>query len=445
MRRGELERELAEFALETSWSDLGPGQRRFAEVLLLDAIACGATGATAAAQPAMDGVARALGGEGEYTVIGGQPAGLGAAVMLNAWQVTATTMCDVYRERMCHVTPVVVPPLLAGLQRRPATREEALTTLLVAVEVTMRLCRAMEPALFQGARWHAPGVIGPYGATTAFGRLSGLDAERLREAWGAAGLQSAGTFAAIGSPGVKTTQARGAWAGVAATLLAEQGQGGRTDHLTHPHGGLFDAYGGAEPESVTDRLGDSWIADELSMRRWPASSSLQSVVEAAMQLRERESAFPDRLEVALPPRSFQLGALPGWADQLEALQSARWIAGVVWVDGDCWLDQLTAARLVDQELGARIRDRVHVVEDGSLPDGGARLVAVVEGRTIQSDVPVPLGWPARRLGEAEIGTKLASATGAELAGSIADLVLGRAPWSVDELLRLLGNARWESQ
>lgn len=447
MKAGQLEHELADFALGTQWGDLGAAERELAEVLLLDAIACAATGAVAVGRDAMEAAARTLGGAGEYVVIGGRPAGLSAAVMLNAWQVTATTMCDVYRERMCHVTPVVVPALLAALQRRPATREETLTTLLVAVEVTMRLCRAMEPGLFQGARWHAPGVIGPYGSATAFGRLSGLDIQRLREAWGAAGLQSAGTFAAIGSPGVKTTQARGAWAGVAAGVLAEQGHGGRDDHITHPHGGLFDAFGGADPDSVCDGIGRTWVAHTLSLRRWPASSSLQSVIEAALELRRQTDGrpLPERLVVRLPPRSYALGAEPGWRHQLEALQSARWVAGVVWTDGQCWLEQFGSQRLADEELGRLVLERVQVVEDGTIPDGGARLEATSPAGPVVVEVPVPRGWPARRLEADQVQDKLVAAIGQNRAEPLAGLVLGHSPWSVDTLMTLLAGARWQTR
>ena len=65
-------------------------------------------------------------------------------------------------------------------------------------------------------------MLGPFGAAAAVGRLRGFDAETMAKAFGLAGSQSAGTFAAWGTPTVKFHQCRGALSGLMAALLAEQ-------------------------------------------------------------------------------------------------------------------------------------------------------------------------------------------------------------------------------
>lgn len=420
MTRGALELELADFVTGTEWAAVPLVVRDRVIDLMLDAVACAITGRDA---PSRDGFARAvrsLTGAGTAVVVADEPAAPYAAALLNAWQTTATTMCDVYRPRMCHVTPITLGALLAGATSSTSA-DELRAAFAVGLESTVRLCAAMDRDLYQGSRWHAPGVIGPYGSAATVARLRGLDAATLTRAWGGAGLHSSGTFAAIGSPGVKLTQARAAAAGFLAVELASAGHDGRADAWTHPDGGLFDAYGGSDPEAVTRELGSSWALLDVSLRRWPAASSLQTVIECA--LAASDGRTDAELEVGLPPQSFKLCAAMGWDDQLSALQSARWVTAVTWLDRECWLDQFAAERRVDEAVAA-VAHRVRVIEDDSLPQGAAWLR--VDGVLAEQRDSVA-GSPERPLARADVLDKLRRAAGEPRAERIAAAIIeGRA-------------------
>jgi 2-methylcitrate dehydratase PrpD len=428
----EVEAGLAEFALRTRWSELPGTVRQRTVDLVLDAIACAYTGRLAAGRASFADATFALAGSGPYTVIAdSNGASLLGAGMLNAWQVTATTMCDVYRPAMCHVTPIVLAATLAGADLAPASVEDFLSAFAIGVEVTLRLCAAMDGALYRGPRWHAPGVIGPFGSAAAFGRMLGVDDATLREAWGAALLHSAGTFSAIGTPGVKLTQARGAAAGLQAVIYARSGHGGSANAFSHPDGGLFDAYAGLSPESVLDGLGETWLSSELSLRQWPASSSLQSLIAAVLDLRAAHGADgahgSPTLIVELPRQSYKLcGEMP-WDRQLSALQSAAWVAAAAWTDGRCWLDQFEPDGLRDGRRNALAR-RVRVTEDPSLPEGAARvrLDGIPDAVAERIDAP---GSPADPLSAAAIRDKLALGAGESRAADLVRLLAG-SPASV---------------
>ena len=106
-----------------------------------------------------------------------------------------------------------------------------------------------------------PGVIGPFGAAAAAGRLLGFDEDTMARAFGLAGSQAAGTFAAWGTPTVKFHQCRGALSGLMAALLAQQGFLATREFLTTPDGGLYSTYfqtaacvKGGMPQTVQDML-----------------------------------------------------------------------------------------------------------------------------------------------------------------------------------------------
>ena len=58
----------------------------------------------------------------EASVIGGGRLSLAGATLLNGYLITATTMCDVHRATMTHVTPEVIPPALAIADERRQLR-----------------------------------------------------------------------------------------------------------------------------------------------------------------------------------------------------------------------------------------------------------------------------------------------------------------------------------
>ena len=94
----------------------------------------------------------------------------------------------------------------------------------------------------------------------------------MARAFGLAGSQAAGTFAAWGTPTVKFHQCRGALSGLMAALLAEQKFRATREFLTAKDGGLYNAYvDGGKPELATAELGERWELMQIALRPWPSS------------------------------------------------------------------------------------------------------------------------------------------------------------------------------
>lgn len=163
--------------------------------------------------------------------------------------------------------------------------------------------------------------------------------------------QASGTFAALGTPAVKFHQARGAVSGLWAALFTADGLGGTENGLTHPDGGLLSTYvDGGRPDLVTRELGTRWELEQISLRRWPAASSLQSLV--AVLLESTHSGDVDAVEIMLPSTPFAMCAEMGWQDELSAMQSARYVTAAVLRDRRCWIEQFDAVHRTDAELSS---------------------------------------------------------------------------------------------
>src|SRR5579885_2139512 len=190
---------LATFAATLRYEDIPEAAREHCRKLLLDALACGLAGHLGDETGQVAALAGALAQSRESSVIGGERLSLAGATLLNAYLVTAVTMCDVHRPTMTHVTPEVVPAALAIAERDGSSGRDLLVALAAGLEVTVRIGIGLDYHAFRARGWHGPGVIGPFGAAASVARLRGLDGAATARAFGLAGSQSAGTFAAWGT------------------------------------------------------------------------------------------------------------------------------------------------------------------------------------------------------------------------------------------------------
>jgi len=427
------DQELAEFVATLRVEDRPADAVDAARALMLDAIASAIAGRTTQEAADAERLARAIFGPGRCVVIGGDPIAPAGAAFLNGFLVTAATVCDVHRPTLTHVTPEVVPAVLAAVgpgTPSPPTGADVLAGVLAGCEVTVRVAQALDGEAHQRRGWHNPGIAGAVGAAAGVARALHLDATGVRHAMGHAVSQAAGTFAALGTPGVKVHQARGALSGLLAGTLAAAGMPAALDALTATRGGLLPAYAdGGTPSRLVDALGDRWALRDIALRRWPAASSLQSVIAATLEAVAGLGPGTSRDDIAdvrvdLPPRAFGLNASHGWRTQLEALQSARWVVAVSVADGECWVDQTAPARLVDARVGTFAEHRVGVQLDATLTLAAARVtVALRDGSHSTAQVDVPPGDPARPLPHADLVAKLRRAVAGVGASLDADDIL----------------------
>jgi 2-methylcitrate dehydratase PrpD len=240
---------------------------------------------------------------------------------------------------------------------------------------------------------------------------------------GHAASQAGGTFAALGTSGVKVHQARGGLSGFMGAQLAAAGVHASKQALTSDRGGLLASYaGGGRPDRLTDGLGSDWRLMDVALRRWPGASSLQPVIEAALKLRQRAADIGE-IHVELPPRAFALNGTSGWDTRLAALQSARWTVAVALADGEVWLDQTDDERRQDARVTTFAGEHVLVTEGVGIPGTGARVSATGSGDNLMEQIDIPPGDPARPLTRDQISDKLLrAASGMGLEDRVAGIV-----------------------
>lgn len=438
---------LAQWVSSVSADAIPPRVRERTAHLLVDGVASALAGRHGDETLLVETVAQEVAPGSEASVIGGGTLSRLGAAFLNGYQVTAVTVCDVYRPALFHVTPEVIPPALATAEGRAVTGRDLITAVAIGLETAVRIARGINYPAFRERGWHSPGVMGPFGGAAAAGRLMNLDGDRMRWALGLAGSQAAGTFAHWGTPTIKFHQARGSVSGLLAATLAREDFRASDEVLAHPDGGIFGAYSdGGDPSAVVADLGDDWELERISMRLWPAASSIQSAISAIFDLIEAHDLRPadvERLTIALSDATYRMHGEMGWDTRFKALLSTRYAAAVVLHDRECWLEQFGQDRIGDPVLDAFARDRIVVVSDPAIAvTGAAATVLTIDGRELTVRRDVPKGDAAEPLSSDEIGAKFAKAADGILPAATSDRTLQRlfeieSIDNVDEVLPLL--------
>jgi 2-methylcitrate dehydratase PrpD len=408
---GEATRVLAKFASTLTYDQIPASAREYCKDLLLDTLACAVAGHQGEETQQVAGMTAALAQSQESSVIGGDHSSLAGATMLNGFLITAVTMCDVHRPTLTHITPEVVPPALAIAERDSASGRDLLIALAAGFETMTRIGIGWDFPVARARGWHGPGVLGPFGSAAAVGRLIGLDPDTMATAFGLAGSQAAGTFAAWGTPTVKFHQCRGALSGLMAALLAQQQFVATREFLTAKDGGLYTTYSnGGKPEAAVADLGKRWELEQIALRLWPSASTIQGFVTAMFDLVEKHRVAPaqvKKIRVFLNKTGVDMhGIFPRYKGKFEALLSIHYCAAAILHDRALTLAQFEPARYNDPALARFAAEQVEVRLDGSL--GGVESVVeadTADGKTLAVRCDHPRGSPENRLTRAQIEEK----------------------------------------
>jgi 2-methylcitrate dehydratase PrpD len=448
-------RVLAEFAAGLRVDDLPARTREHCKNLILDALTCALAGHGGEETGQVKALASALAHGNESSVIGEMALSLVGATLLNGYLITAVTMCDVHRATMTHVTPEVVPPALAIAERDDLPGRDLLVAIAAGCEVTTRIGLGLDYPAFRDRGWHGPGIIGPFGAAAAIGSLLKFDADTMARAFGLAGSQAAGTFAAWGTPTVKFHQCRGAVSGLLAALLAQQDFVATREFLTAEDGGLYNAYAaGGKPEAAIGELGRRFELERIALRLWPSATLIQGQNTALFDLLQKhaiEAARVRHIAIGLSQNAFDMhGGFAAYKGKFEALLSAHYAAAAILHDGALTLAQFAPARYDDPALRTFAAERVEVHADATVSGSQAKVeITLEDGTKLSARCDHPLGSFENPLSRAQVEQKFRTyAAGVltesrieELIGAVAQLEKFGSVRQLMALLRAAPRAR----
>ncbi|MGA7789977.1 MAG: MmgE/PrpD family protein, partial [Xanthobacteraceae bacterium] len=261
---------------------------------------------------------------------------------------------------------------------------------------------------------HGPGILGPFGAAAAVGSLLKFDADTMARAFGLAGSQAAGTFAAWGTPTVKFHQCRGALSGLLAALLAQQNFVATREFITAKDGGLYNAYvNGGKPDVALADLGKRFELEQIALRLWPSASLIQGMNTALFELAQKhniDGARVRKVQIALSQATFDFhGGFNTYKAKFEALLSAHYSVAAILHDRALTLAQFEPNRYDDPKLRSFAAEKVEVRADATVSGSQAKVdIAMDDGTVLSARCDHPLGSFENPLSRAQIEQKFRS-------------------------------------
>src|SRR5271155_5397114 len=272
--------------------------RRKCEDLLIDVVGLAVTARNE------DYVRSTLAGcddDGPCTAIGhARTFSAAAAALINGPAIHGEDFDDTFEGGPVHAGAVIVPAVLAALERHNLEGPAALLGIAVGVETMCRL-RLVAPTLTHKAGFHPTAVFGAMGATAGVGAALKLNARQLVDALGTAGSMAGGIIEYL-AEGAWTKRLHAGWAaqsGIRAALLAKQGFVGPRTGFEGVHG-LFHGFAHTtegDYDALTSDFGTRWVTDTLAFKPYPCGTMAQPYIDCARRLAARGVKAGDIREI----------------------------------------------------------------------------------------------------------------------------------------------------
>lgn len=377
-------RQLANFVLGTEISALRPATVHAAERLILDTLACTIGSLHTEQGRVMSGFKRDQGGKPESTLIG-SPVKVPAPSAAYAHAQMANVLDADETFNWTHSACASVMSTIAVAERVGATGAQLVEAVAVAFEVGPRVAFSLpiyriDEAGHLGRRGAVGFSWAAYGAAAGAGKLLGLDAGRLAQAFGIAHVSmpphgTATSFTGQGHPWYKYAMyAAIAEAGVNAALLAERGFVGESrifDEGTE----FFRSMNaeGSDRQAILAGLGEEWGVERTALKPWPFCRYTHSSLDAFARLVDEHSLKPDEIDsitVTVPPYGFieMIASSTEVTDKLKIMTSLPYAlsmiahrvpAGPKWWDDQVFADPAVhdLARRVHAEVDESMNER----------------------------------------------------------------------------------------
>jgi 2-methylcitrate dehydratase PrpD len=297
----EITRTLSDFAAGLRHESLPPEVSARARLLLLDLLGIALRARhDAESTPALIRAAGPLGLTGGSSTVLGDGAGYTppGAALINGALAHSLDFDDTHAAGSIHPSAPIVPAALAAAEMTGAGGKDLIAAIVAGYEIQIRLSLALGPTDHYARGFHPTATCGVFGAAAAAGRIFGLDASGIANAFGIALSQAAGSmqFLVEGAWTKRSHVGQAAMNGLIAATLAREGFRGAVAPF-EGKAGFFHAYApDPVPEKAVAGLGETWETMEIAVKPYPSCRYSHAPIDALLRLRAANDISPEEIE-----------------------------------------------------------------------------------------------------------------------------------------------------
>jgi 2-methylcitrate dehydratase len=401
------------------YRDLPPEVVTATKRVILDTLACAAGALKSEPAAIVDRVTRELGGAAESTTMGnGGRTSCALATLMNGTLIRYLDNNDYYFGRDSAHPSGNLAPVLAVAEKCGRTGADAITALVCAYEVHLRLCDAVAEPGISGRGWH-PGTDVQFSSAAAAARLLSDDPRVAAHALALAGSHN-NTLAQSQRgqiPLMKATaEATIAKGGVEAALLAAAGLTGPEEVFEGAAGWAKTVAGEVDFAALTAPVGERYRILDTCLKPYAAVAGAMAPIRAAIDLAVEHNINPAEIAsvvIRLHAQAVKKASDPRThypRDKETADHSYHYCVAAALIDRACGPAQFTDRRLAANDIEQLIA-KTQLAADAELTalwpgsSGGAVVVHMSGGRQLEREYKYPPGHPQHPLTDAELERK----------------------------------------
>lgn len=422
-----IEQALADYLVNLRYDEIPQSVVEATKAQIINILSVAIGGSAAAGIGGLVDLLRGWEGKPESTLISyGYRLPASVAAQANASMAHALDFDDTYNKLTLHVAVVTVPPSLAVAELvGGVSGKEFLTAVTLAVDLGCRMAMVLQapPGETQTAWhfWHLTALFGYFMAAAAAGRLLKLDREQMLHGLGLAYHQSSGNMQVIREGALAKRMGPGfaSRAGVESALMAQKGITGARNFI-EGEVGFYDLYHQKSAyrnlDALTDRLGQKFENEDVSLKPYPCGVVSHTAIEAAMSMATKYNIQPvDVAKIMVYTGAGSYILCQPLEEKRHPKNSVDTQFSIPWsvasaitkrrASVEDYTDQATKDPVVNS-----LTSKLDVEMDPTLTGGTIEptrvTVTLNDGRILTEQVDIPSGSPEKPFSAAEVRKKL---------------------------------------
>jgi 2-methylcitrate dehydratase PrpD len=389
---------------------------------ILDVLSVGVAGTTANGSDILVVLAEDLGGKEECKIFcSARKVPAGTAAMVNSAMARARDYMDEHYElSTCSAVTVVPTALAVAEQVGKVDGRTLITAVALGMDVMIRMAGAWKE---KSSGWSLPAVLGYFGAAATAGKLLGLDAAQLSNAFGIAHAQSSGNHqsAIDGALTKRLSSGLAAQGGVLAAMLAQRGWTGERNSFEGRFGFVnLYANGKYDPVPLTRDLGRRFEGVGIGMKAYPSCAHTHTAIPGILELMSRHAIRVENIEkidVGVNAFNYMIAGEPIEVKRVpKSMTTAQFsipytVAAAV-LDGKVVIDSFTEDMIRRPDI-LKLTSRIHVYVDDAIERacsgqaGSARvIVTMTDGSVHEVMIEHAPGSPNNPMSAAQVSEKV---------------------------------------
>jgi len=434
---------LAQFIVDSRWSDIPQSLRKEAKRSILNHVGCALGSCRDQVIERVLAVADRFSGPREATVVG-RPERLDilGAASINAMSSNVLNFDDTHVPTVIHPSASVVPPLLAWSEHRRVSGPELLHAFILGVEASCRIGKSVSPWHYSHG-FHITSTCGVFGSAAALGKMLGLTGQQMTWALGNAACQSCGLVECLPDMARSIAVGNSARNGMVAAFLAEQNFTGGERAIEGTFGFAQVTGQHADLSKITSGLGQTWELPLNAYKPYPTGVVLHPVIDACLELRSEHGIRPGDIEhiaVRGNPLLRERADRPAPRGSGEASVSVHHCCAVAFIHGAAGVRQFTDEAVAQPAVRA-LRAKVAMTEDAAVGIEEAYvIVRTRSGASYEKHIPHLRGGLQCPMSDAELEAKFLDQAALGAPGCDAKRIID-AIWHIDKLDDVAGLVR----